>query len=198
MKWAPLPSCARTRTRQPPSCSRSIPTSPFSRAMRSRSCPCCPYREPSAAPARYWVCSADRLLEERDDSRLLGGGQLLQREDSRPHAAVVELCLVAEAEGRVPRLELLGVLEVADHISVLGIRGHPVPGSRRQPRCGGFDERMQPLREAAIRLRKCGNLRQYGGFIVRLVALALRGIFLHRGPLLVRESPRLPCRGGAL
>src|SRR5262249_26038296 len=51
--------------------------------------------------------SAHRSLHERDDPCLSGGGQLLQREGGRPHGAFVEARLVAEAERRVPRLELL-------------------------------------------------------------------------------------------
>src|SRR5687768_12334959 len=74
--------------------------------------------------------SARRFLHELADPRLLGGGQLLQREGGWPHAAFVEVRLVAEAERRVPALELLRALEEADDIAVLGVRGHPVPGSR--------------------------------------------------------------------
>ena len=48
------------------------------------------------------ITSAHRLLHERADPCLFGGGQLLQREGGRPHGAVVEVRLVAEAERRVP------------------------------------------------------------------------------------------------
>src|SRR5262249_24395356 len=57
--------------------------------------------------------SAHRSLHEHDDPCLFGGGQLLQREGGRPHAAFVEVRLVAEAESRVPRFELLRALEEA-------------------------------------------------------------------------------------
>jgi hypothetical protein len=50
-----------------------------------------------------------------------------------------------EAERRVPRLELLRTLEEADDIAVLGIRGHPVPGFRREGWRIGFDDRMEAL-----------------------------------------------------
>src|SRR3954462_7011969 len=76
--------------------------------------------------------SAHRFLHERADLFLFGGGQPLQREGGRPHGALVEVRLIAEAEGRVPRFELLRALEEADDFAVLGIRGHPVPGSRRE------------------------------------------------------------------
>jgi hypothetical protein len=53
------------------------------------------------------------FLTSAPDLLFLGGGQRLQREGGRPYGAVVELRLVAEAERRVPRLELLRTLEVA-------------------------------------------------------------------------------------
>src|SRR5215475_4791285 len=94
--------------------------------------------------------SAHRFLHERADPCLFGGGQLLQREGGRPHGALVEARLVAEAERRVPRFELLRALEEADDIAVLGIRGHPVPRSRREGRRAGFDDGMEPLGHAAL------------------------------------------------
>src|SRR5438874_9309088 len=89
--------------------------------------------------------SAHRFLHERADPCLFGGSQLRQREGGRPQGAFVEVRLVAEAERRVPRVELLRVLEEADDLAVLGIRGHPVPESRREVWRAGFDDRMEPL-----------------------------------------------------
>src|SRR6266516_3864464 len=89
--------------------------------------------------------SAHRFLHERADPRLVGGGQLLQRKGDRPHGAFVEVRLVAEAERRVPRLELVRALEEADDVAVLGVRGHPVPGSRREGWRAGFDDGMEAL-----------------------------------------------------
>src|SRR5262249_56615945 len=89
--------------------------------------------------------SAHRLLHERADPCLVGGGQLRHSEGGRPHGAVVEVRLVAEGERRVPGLELLRALEEADDLAVLGISGHPVPGSRRQCWRAGFDDGMEPL-----------------------------------------------------
>src|SRR5215208_978061 len=67
--------------------------------------------------------SAHRSLHERADLRLFGGSQLLQREGGRPHGAFVEVRLVAEAERRVPRVELLRALEEAGDLAVLvGVR----------------------------------------------------------------------------
>ncbi len=53
-----------------------------------------------------------------------------------------------EAERGVPRLEFGRTLEEADDLAVLGIRGHPVPESRREGRRAGFDDRMEPLAQA--------------------------------------------------
>ena len=115
-----------------------------------------------------------RSLHERGDPLLVGGSQLLQREGGRPHGAFVEVRLVAEAERRVPRLELLRALEEADDLAVLGIRGHPVPGLRREGRRAGFDDRMEPLGHGAIRLRHLGDLREHVAFPIRLALRAPR------------------------
>src|SRR5215213_2057176 len=138
--------------------------------------------------------SAHRLLHQRDDPCLFGGGQLLEREGGRPHGAFVEVRLVAEAERRVPRFELLRALEEADDIAVLGIRGHPVPGSRREGWRAGFDEGMEPLGYGAIRLRHLGDLREHVAFPFSLLLVRARfrlllfGALLHRCSFLVRES----------
>src|SRR6266550_7572733 len=143
--------------------------------------------------------SAHRFLHERDDPCFGGGG--------RPHGAFVEVRLVAEAERRVPRLELVRPLEEADDMVVLGVRGHPVPGSRREGWRAGFDDGMEPLGHGAIRFRHRGNLREHVAFPVRLLRaraaarfrLQLLDTLLHRGSFLVRESlDRLAGRAGAL
>src|SRR5438309_1742694 len=98
----------------------------------------------------------------------------------------------------VPRFELLRVLEVADDLAVLGIRGHPVPGCRREGWRAGFDDRMEPLGQPAIWFRHRGDLREHGALPVRRVRLQLLGALLHRGSFLVRESLELLAdRGGA-
>src|SRR2546429_5123786 len=151
--------------------------------------------------------SAHRFLHERADPCLFGGRQLLQSEDDRPHGAFVEVRGVAEAERRVPRLELLRGLEEADDLAVLGIRGHPVPGPRREAWRAGFDNRVEPLGHRAIRLPHLGDLREDGAFPVRPVraraaargCLPLLEVLLHRGSFLVRESLDLLLdHGGAL
>src|SRR5437879_12159637 len=76
--------------------------------------------------------SAHRFLHERADPCLVGGSQLLQREGGRPQMAFVEVRRVAEAERRIPRVEHLRALEVTDASAVIGIRGHPVTGYRRE------------------------------------------------------------------
>src|SRR3990170_5002336 len=151
--------------------------------------------------------SAHRFLHERADPCLFGGSQLLQREGDRPQGAFVEVRRVAEAERRVPRAELLRALEEADDFAVLGIRGHPVPGFRREGRRAGLDDRVEPLGHSAIRFRHLGDLREHVAFPVRLVRaratargrLQLLGALLHRGSFLIRASlDLLVARGGAL
>src|SRR4029453_5238997 len=151
------------------------------------------------APCRRttsFVSSADRFLHERGDPGLVGGGQLLQREGRRPHGAVVEVRLVAEAERRVPRVELVRALEEAEDLVVLGICGHPVPGLRREAWRAGLDERVDPLGQGAILSRHLGDLGEQGAFPVRFARfrLELLGALLHRGALLGRE--RLAFLGG--
>src|SRR5919204_41824 len=155
-------------------------------------------REPRSRPGRPtplrprpdtgpWISeaqsSAHRFLHERADRCLLGGGQLLQREGGWPHGAVVEVRLVAEAERRVPRLELLRALEEADDIAVLGVRGHPVPGSRREGWRAGFDDGVEALGHDAIRFLHLGDLREHLAFRVGLARLRLQlpGALPHRG-----------------
>src|SRR5436853_672217 len=142
--------------------------------------------------------SAHRFFHERADLCFGGGGQLLQREGDRPHGAFVEVRLVAEAERRVPRLELVRALEEADDLVVLGVRGHAVPGSRREGWRAGLADGMGPLGHGAIRFRHLGNRREPVAFPVRLVLvraraaargrLQLLGALPHRGSFLVRES----------
>src|SRR5918995_3250151 len=140
--------------------------------------------------------SARRPLHERADLRLFGGTQLLQREGGRPHGAFVEVRLVAEAERRVPRVELLGALEEADDLAVLvGVRGHPVPGLRRELWRARLDDLVEPLGHGAVRSLHLGDLREHGAFPVRLLRFRLQlfGALPHRGPFLGRESLGLLC-----
>src|SRR3989441_13094944 len=104
-------------------------------------------------------------------------------------------------------LELVRALEEADDIAVLGVRGHPVPGSRREGWRAGFDDGMEPLGHGAIRFRHLGNLREHVPFPIRLLRarasarfrLQLLGALLHCDAFLVRESlDRLAGHGGAL
>src|SRR5216683_8326964 len=128
---------------------------------------------PSSWLARWNVLhgapSAHRFLHELADPCLFSGSQLLQREGDRPQGAFVEVRAVVEAERRVPRLELVRGLEEADDLAVLGIRGHPVPELRREGWRAGFDNRMEPLAEGAIRCLHLADLREHGAFPVRLV-----------------------------
>src|SRR5206468_2015155 len=147
------------------------------------------------------------FLNERADPCLFGGGQLLQGEGDWPQGAFVEVRRVAETERRIPRFELLRALEEANDLAVLGIRGHPVPESRREGWGAGFDDSMEPLAHGAIRFRHLGDLREHGTFPVLLVRaraaargrLQLLDALLHRDSFLVRESLELLVdRGGVL
>src|SRR6266705_115736 len=91
------------------------------------------------------LLSARRSRDKLADLFLDGGAEPLQGKGGWPDVTVVEVCSVLETERRVSRLELLTALEEADNLAVLGIRGHPVPGIRRERRRAGFDDRMQPL-----------------------------------------------------
>src|SRR6266545_3837851 len=132
-------------------------------------------------------CAEKRPRQSQLRKRLLTG----LGEGVRPYGAFVEVRLVAEAERRVPRLELLRALEEADDIAVLGVRGHPVPGSRREGWRAAFDEGMEPLGHGAIRFWHLGDLREHLAFPVRLARaraaargrLQLLGAVPHRGSL---------------
>jgi hypothetical protein len=76
------------------------------------------------------------------DPCLAVGGQLREGEGGRPHGAFVEVRLVAEAERRVPGLELLRALEEADDVTVLGLGGHP---------CSTADRPLPPWNGSAPR-----------------------------------------------
>src|SRR5436190_4400423 len=99
-------------------------------------------------------------LQERRDPGLVAGGQLLQRKRDRPHGAVVELRFVAEAQRRIPCLELRRTLEMADDLVVLGIRGHSVPQFRLETRRIRLDDSMEPLTQRTIGFRHRGELRK--------------------------------------
>src|SRR5579883_2172274 len=148
--------------------------------------------------------SAHRFLHKRADPCLLGGGQLRQRERGWPHSPFVEACRVVEAEGCVPRVELLRGLEEADDLVVPGIRGHPIPGFRREDRRADFDDFMYPRGHSAIWFRHLGNLREHIAFplcsvlVGALLGLQLSGALLHRGALLVCKSLSLLIGSGRL
>src|SRR6266545_1211963 len=141
---------------------------------------------------------AYRFLHERADPCLVGGSQLLQRESDGPHGIFVEVRLVAEAERRIPGVELLRALEEADDLAVLSICGHSVPESRREGWRACIDDSMEPLAHGAFRFRHRADLREDGVLPVRLVRaraaarrLQLLDAVLHRESFLVRESLEL-------
>src|SRR6266487_6156060 len=136
------------------------------------------------------------FLHERGDPCLFVSSQPLQRKRCGPHVAFVEVRLVAEAERRVPRLELRCCLEEADDLVVLGIGGHPVPESGRETRRAFSDYSMEPLGHGAIRFPHLRDLRQHGALPLPLASLHLLDAIPYRASFLLRE--RLASRGGAL
>src|SRR5260370_33090522 len=150
--------------------------------------PNCQNSSESAHLIPKFTPSAHRFLHELADPSLFSGSQLLQREGGRPQGAFVEVRAVVEAERRVPRLELVRGLEEADDLAVLGIRGHPVPELRREGWRAGFDNRMEPLAEGAIRCLHLADLREHGAFPVRLVRFQFLDALPHRASFLVRKS----------
>src|SRR3989449_11761126 len=131
--------------------------------------------------------SAHRSLHERGDPCLFGGSQPLQCEGGWPHGAFVEVRLVAEPERRVPSLELRRCLEVAYDLVVLGIRGHPIPKSRREVWRAFFDDSMEPFGHGAIRFPHLGDLREHGALSFPLSSLHLFDAVPYRASFLLSE-----------
>src|SRR5688500_15926206 len=113
-------------------------------------------------PASSPGASADSSFHELADPCLVGDGQLLQRKGRRPHVAIVEVRLVAEAERCIPRLELPCVLKEAENLAVLRVGRHPVPEPRRQLGGAGPDDGMEPFAHGAIGRAHRGDLREHG------------------------------------
>src|ERR1700680_1671801 len=182
-------------TQSTPGRSRPVaPLSPTGRCSASRTVPmsyrisCGPRRRPPeqpdastsprlasrALPSRVRFVLAHGLLHKRGDLCLFGGSQLAERVLNRPHDAVVDFLLVAEAERLVSDFELPCVLEVTDHIAVLGVRGHSVPRLRCEARCCGRDPRMDLLGNGATRLLQPGDSRKQLRLPIRLGRLGLQ------------------------
>src|SRR2546426_2992710 len=172
---------------------------PLSRRNKSRSL--FRYQEWRIGEGYLWARSrarslAYRFLHERGDPYLLGRSQPLQCEGGWPHVAFVEVRLVAEAERRVPRLELLRCLEEADDLIVLGIRGHTVPESRRESWRAFSDNSMKPLGHGSIRFPHLRDLRQHDALPLPLASLHLLDAVPYRSSFLLSEC--FAGRGGAL
>src|SRR6267143_6038320 len=139
------------------------------------------------------------FLHKRRDPCLFRSSQSLQCVCVRPHVAFVEVGLVAEAKRRVPRLELRRCLEVAYDLVVLGIRGHPVPESRREGWRAFSDDSMEPCGHGAIRFPHLGYLRQHDALPLHLASLHLLDAVPYRATFLFSECLGvLAGRGGAL
>src|SRR6202030_632108 len=122
----------------------------------------------ATAKASARAPSAHRLFHKRGDLGLFGGSQLAECVLNRPHGAVVDFRLVAEAERLVPDFELPCVLEVTDQIAVLSVCGHSVPRFRCESRCCGCDQSVHLFGNGAIRLLHPGDSRKQLRFAIRL------------------------------
>src|SRR5215475_8274301 len=150
---------------------------------------------PDSLPARW---SGDRSRYQFGDLLFHLAAPLRERVRHRPHAAVVEVRRVLEAQGRVAVVELARVLEEDDDLAVgVRVRGHPVPGLRRQLGRGRGDRHMHALGQRTIlrcHLRDAVEDRlQAVGLLGALLALGaqLGGALLHRGTLLGGEAAGL-------
>ena len=102
--------------------------------------------------------------------------------------------VVAEAECRVPGLELRRGLEEADILPSLAYAGDPYQVFGERSGALALIERMEPLGHGAIRCRHLGDLREHIAFAVRLLsAAACFGLCSEPAPSL-RPFPR-PRRG---
>src|SRR5262249_40091639 len=79
------------------------------------------------------------------------------------------------------------IAEEADDLAVLRVRGHSVPGLRRELRRALLDDRVEALGESAIRRRHRGDRGAHGALAV-LGRLQLLGARSHRRLFLCRES----------
>ena len=66
-------------------------------------------------------------------------------------------------------LSLCALWKKQNDLAVLGVSGHPVPGSRREGWRARFDDGVEPLGHNTIRFRHLGDLREHVAFPVRLL-----------------------------
>src|SRR2546425_12292739 len=85
---------------------------------------------------------------------------------------------------------------MAYDLVVLGIRGHPVPESRREGWRAFSDDSMEAFGHGAIRFSHLGDLRQHGTLSLPLASLHLLDSVPYRATFLLSE--RLAIRGRAL
>ena len=115
------------------------------------------------------LVSTHRLFHEGADFFRFGVGQLLERERSRPHLAIVEVRRLAKAQCRVSRFEFVHALEKADDFAASGVGGHSIPGFGRKFGRDGFDNLVEPSGDNAIRFGHLGDFRQHIGLARRFV-----------------------------
>src|SRR5690606_12058379 len=105
---------------------------------------------------------------------------------------------IVEPESRVSRLELLRILEEADDLAALGVRGHAVPKLRCELRRARLYDRVDSLGDRPVTVGHLRDLREHGTLVVRLAGLSAAALcrphllspLLHSGPFLFGESLR--------
>src|SRR2546428_14040284 len=87
---------------------------------------------------------------------------------------------------------------MAYDLVVLGIRGHPVPESRREGWRAFSDYSMEPFGHGSIRFSHLGDLRQHGALSLPLASLHLLDAVPYRAsfPLSVCLASRSGALGG--
>jgi hypothetical protein len=121
--------------------------------------------------------SAHRFLHERADPCLFGGGQLFQREGSRPHGAFVEVALTLKPNVAYLVLNFCALWKKQTTSPSLAYAGI-LPGFRREGWRSGSDDGMEPFGHGAIRSWHVDDLREHVAFPGRPIAQCCPGEIL--------------------
>src|SRR5579883_2271319 len=128
------------------------------------------------------------FFQERDDFGLFGWSQFLESKLCGPHLSIVEFGFVAETERGVAGFEFQSALEKTNHISVLCVSRHAVPGSWCEIRRIALDNGMKLFGQRAIMLGHLGYFCEQRRFAVLLAALQFLDMLAHGGVFLFGES----------
>ncbi len=156
---------------------------------------------PGVTPARW---SARRLLHQGGDLLLHRGVQLHERVGHRPQVPSSSFAASWKPRVEYRYLNLPESWKKTRPCRPRRVRGHPVPGLRRQVRRGRGHRRRGLARRSPGRRapssRSCPGRLQPVGLLGTLLALGpqLGGALLHRGPLLGGPAVRAAACGRAL